>query len=88
METVEKTNIELAKNKTVDECIRYQRTHTCTSFLPLEGSPQGVCRNSIQCEPMRKALQEEPFVRQLGIIVCPNPSENLGFLIYGRKKEE
>ena len=63
--------------------------HTCNSFMQMEGKITSVCQFVLNCAPIKKALEGKAFIRpHVGHIVCPHPSENLGYILYGEFSRE
>ena len=72
----------------VDNYIDYLTTTKCNSFTQMKDATEGLCRNSLLCEPIKRALKKEPLItRNIGHLVCPYPI-NLSHVIYGTFKKE
>ncbi|TFH06558.1 MAG: hypothetical protein E4H14_10585 [Candidatus Thorarchaeota archaeon] len=54
-----------------------------------EGEMDGVCRNLLLCEPLKRALKSEPLiVPGIGHVVCPYPGINLSMILNREYSEE
>lgn len=80
----------LAKRKgvTVTQCIDNQTIHICGSFFSKDKNSR-ICENVEICNPIKNAIKGKVSkVRNLGVVFCKYPHENISYVIYGVDKNE
>jgi len=78
-----------SKHAGVDIPLQYLSVHTCNSFKQKDGDAQGICEYYLSCAPIKKALKREILMSgNLGHVICPHASTNLGKIIYSDVGEE
>lgn len=67
----------------IESHLQFLEAHKCGSFFQIEGEAQGTCRNALMCEPIKRALKNEPLIDpQIGHVFCPYASINLYRIIH------
>jgi hypothetical protein len=78
-----------SKHIGVDVPLQYLTVHTCNSFKQKKGDAEGICEFYLLCAPIKKALKHEILMSgNLGHVICPHASMNLGKIIYSDVSEE